>query len=150
MAEKKKKANEEKPQILVPTEATLEALNELEKGDAPSFDSIDALLKDLNGGDDIPKSTEKPLYQEKLLAEMNTQRMTWEEIKERYPHRQVGLTDVVWVNNDNTNIESAIVKCTDADMSLDEMADLIIKGILQTIAYTTPEDESEVGTLTGE
>ena len=86
----------------------------------------------------------------KGVVVMTTQRMTWEEIKERYPHKQVGLVDVIWVNNDNTNVESAVVKCTDDDMSLDEMADQIFEGLLQTIAYTTPEDESELGALTGE
>ena len=79
-----------------------------------------------------------------------TRRMTWEEIKKKYPHRQVGLVDVIWTNNDNTNVESAIVKCTDIDMSLEDMADQIFDGAIQTIAYTTPEDESNVGALMGE
>ena len=81
---------------------------------------------------------------------METQRMTWEEIKERYPHRQVGLTDVIWVNNDNTNVESAIVKCTDMDMPLGDMAGQVVEGALQAIAYTTPEDEFGLGALMGE
>ncbi len=81
---------------------------------------------------------------------MSAQRMSWEAIKEKYPHKYVGLTDVIWTNGDNTNVESAVVKYTDDIMSLDEMADLIFDGILQTIVYTSPEDESPLGAFSGE
>lgn len=39
------------------------------------------------------------------------ERMTWPEIKQRYPNQWVGLTDVKWKND--SNIESAVVKYTD-------------------------------------
>ncbi len=77
-------------------------------------------------------------------------RLSWNEIREKYPHMQVGLSNIIWVNNDNTNVESAVVSCTDQEMSLDEMADQIFAGTIQAIAYTTPEDDVSVGALMGE
>lgn len=44
-----------------------------------------------------------------------SERMTWQEIKERYPDQWVALTDVVYVNNDNCNISSAIFVCAMSD-----------------------------------
>ena len=41
------------------------------------------------------------------------ERLTWEEIGEKYPDQWVGLVDVKYENNDGITIESAVVKYTD-------------------------------------
>lgn len=40
-------------------------------------------------------------------------RMTWEEIKERYPDQWVGLVDVKYEEDNDATIESAVVKYSD-------------------------------------
>lgn len=39
------------------------------------------------------------------------ERLTWEEIKKKYPDRWVGLSEVDW--EDAANVRSAVVKYTD-------------------------------------
>ena len=41
--------------------------------------------------------------------------MTWKEIQEKYPDQWVALTDVVYLNNDNCNVESAVLVCAMSD-----------------------------------
>jgi hypothetical protein len=41
--------------------------------------------------------------------------MTWKEIQEKYPDRWVALTDVTYLNNDNCNVESAVLVCVMSD-----------------------------------
>jgi len=45
-------------------------------------------------------------------------RLTWEEIVEKYPHQNVGLVDCY---PNSYNIQSAIVKYTEADTSYNDM-----------------------------
>lgn len=72
-----------------------------------------------------------------------SERLTWEEIKEKYPHQNVGLTDVVMEENSNI-IQSAIVKYTDSDTDYNTMAQLAISGEI-IVRYTTfDEDEIEI------
>lgn len=72
-----------------------------------------------------------------------SERLTWEEIKEKYPHQNVGLTDVVMEENSNI-IQSAIVKYTDSDTDYNTMAQLAISGEI-IVRYTTfDEDEIEM------
>ena len=40
-------------------------------------------------------------------------RMTWEEIKGKYPNQWVGLVNVEYVEDDGVTIESAVVKYSD-------------------------------------
>lgn len=40
-------------------------------------------------------------------------RMTWEEIKEKYPDQWVGLTAVEYEPDNDSTIKSAVVKCAD-------------------------------------
>ena len=42
-------------------------------------------------------------------------RMTWKEIQKKYPDQWVALTDVSYLNNDNCNVESAILICAMSD-----------------------------------
>ena len=65
------------------------------------------------------------------------ERLTWEEIKKKYPDQWVGLVDVKY-KEDNANIKSAVVKYT--DKSHDEL--LLLKMEEDLIhRYTTPDDE---------
>lgn len=41
------------------------------------------------------------------------ERMTWEEIQEKYPDQWIGLSDVEYEPDNNATIKSAIVKFTD-------------------------------------
>ena len=42
-------------------------------------------------------------------------RLTWEEIQEKYPDQWVALADVIYKNNDNCNVESAVLICAMSD-----------------------------------
>ena len=43
------------------------------------------------------------------------ERMTWKEIQEKYPDQWVALKDVIYMNNDGCNVESAVVICAMSD-----------------------------------
>ena len=49
---------------------------------------------------------------------MSEQRMTWAEIKRRYPHQNVGLVDI---HEEPDGSTSAIVKYAEENMSREEM-----------------------------
>lgn len=68
-----------------------------------------------------------------------SKRMTWNEIKEKYPNQWIGLTDVEYEHDNLSIISSAIPKYT--DKTQEELWDLQIKtnGAL-TVKYTTPEN----------
>ena len=46
-----------------------------------------------------------------------SERLTWEEIQEKYPDQWVGLVDVKYVDDDGTSIESAVIKYLDKTKS---------------------------------
>ena len=71
---------------------------------------------------------------------MITQRMSWDEIKTKYPHQNVGLIDC---QPDSYDIKSAIVKYTDKDLSYQ---DLIKKAMLGEIhlMYTTMDEDDGI------
>ena len=43
------------------------------------------------------------------------QRLTWEQIHDRYPAQWVALTDVKYLDGDGVNVESAVVVCAMSD-----------------------------------
>ena len=49
-----------------------------------------------------------------------SERLTWEEVQEKYPDQWVAMKDVKFKNNDNINVETAIVV---ANMTDDEYVD---------------------------
>ena len=49
----------------------------------------------------------------------NKERLTWQQIVEKYPHQWVGLTDVEWDSTNSEVIKTAIIKY--ADLSKDEL-----------------------------
>lgn len=57
--------------------------------------------------------------------------MTWEEIKNKYPHQYVGLIDVKYGIN-NATIDSAVVKYTSSDLSYNELISLYLQGEMRT------------------
>lgn len=75
---------------------------------------------------------------------MEKERLTWEQIQERYPDKWVGLVDVKYVNDDGVSVESAIVKYT--DKSKDELIMMAIKGGVYAI-YTTPDNVFHSGLI---
>ena len=67
---------------------------------------------------------------------MDKQRLTWNEIAEKYPDQWIGLSDIDW--EDAANIRSAVVKFTGKSSS--ELLEMQIRtGNIQTI-YTTLEN----------
>ena len=66
------------------------------------------------------------------------ERLTWEEIGEKYPDQWVGLVDVKYENNDGITIESAVVKYS--DKSHDELLLLKIEERDLIHRYTTPDN----------
>ena len=46
-----------------------------------------------------------------------SERLTWDEIVKKYPCNCLGLTDVIFENNDGINVASAVVKYDNENMS---------------------------------
>ena len=67
------------------------------------------------------------------------ERLTWQEIKRKYPHQYVGLVDVETGINEVT-VKSAVVACTSNDTSYDEMTIMAFHGKI-TMMYTTDDEE---------
>ena len=66
------------------------------------------------------------------------ERLTWEQIAERYPGQWVGLVDVELEPDNDATIASAVVKYT--DKTKDELTMMQIETKGQMIAiYTTPD-----------
>ena len=70
------------------------------------------------------------------------ERLTWDEIQEKYPDQWVGLVDIKWKYD--SNIESAIVKYV--DKSKDELLMMQIKDEIFS-CYTTPDNVFQLGTV---
>lgn len=70
------------------------------------------------------------------------ERLTWEEIQERYPDMWLGLTDVEYVDDDGVSVESAIVKYT--DKTKDELLVMAFAGEIVS-KYSTPDNIAQVG-----
>ncbi len=73
------------------------------------------------------------------------ERLTWDEIAKRFPMQWVGLTDVVYKNNDGITIESAIVKYSDKSKS--DLTMMVLNGEGIVPRYTTPNDTWQMGTI---
>ncbi len=71
------------------------------------------------------------------------ERLTWDEIAEKYPDQWVGLVDVDW--KDDANVRSAVVKYT--GMSVGELTRMQIKDPNIYSTYTTPDNLAPLGTV---
>ena len=78
---------------------------------------------------------------------MSGERLTWAEIVKKYPHMNVGLVDVETGINE-ADIKSAVVKCTDKDMSYDDMCLAAFRGEIW-MRYTTRNEDFLIGILPG-
>lgn len=76
-------------------------------------------------------------YRDSKESGNTEERLTWKEIKKRYPCQWLGLVDIVYVGNTG-KIESAIVKYTDKD--LEELMMLSICNHEKLHAYHTDPD----------
>ena len=72
-------------------------------------------------------------------------RMTWEEIKETYPDKWVGLSKVDW--EDGANVRSAIVEYVGDDDHESLKRQIAGEDIYTT--YTTPDNLCPLGILVG-
>ena len=68
--------------------------------------------------------------------------LTWEEIKRKYPHTYVGLTNIIYGPN-NASVNKATVSYTDKDTSIDKLYLMYIKGDIKLRYTTLDEDELE-------
>lgn len=75
---------------------------------------------------------------------LSGQRMTWEEIQEKYPDKWVGLVDVKYVDDDGISIESAVIKYLDKSKS--ELTKKSLNGEIVS-RYTTPDNIFQLGML---
>ncbi len=74
------------------------------------------------------------------------ERLTWQEICQKYPNQQVGLADVEWLNNDGVTVKSAVVDLTEDNHSRRDIISLcaMSKGRLYS-QNTTPESSTNTG-----
>ena len=71
-----------------------------------------------------------------------SERLTWKEIKRRYPHQNVGLVDI---HDEPDGSTSAIVKYTEQDMSRGEMFEKACNGEIH-MRYTTLDEDCAIAT----
>lgn len=74
------------------------------------------------------------------------ERLTWEEIQEKYPDQWVGLVDVKYLEDDGISIESAVVKYLDKTKS--ELTKMALNGEIIS-RYTTPDNVFQLGMIGG-
>ena len=72
------------------------------------------------------------------------ERLTWEEIQQKYPDQWVGLVDVKYLEDDGISIESAVVKYLDKTKS--ELTKMALKGEIIS-RYTTPDNVFLLGMI---
>ena len=70
------------------------------------------------------------------------ERLSWEQIKEKYPNQWVGLTDVKYIEDDGISIESAIVKYTNKPKN--ELTHLALEGEIIS-RHTAPDNLLQLG-----
>lgn len=72
------------------------------------------------------------------------ERLTWEEIQEKYPDQWVGLVDVEYELNNQASIKSAVVKYTEKTKG--ELTRLMLDGEIIS-RYTTPDNIFQLGVM---
>lgn len=71
-------------------------------------------------------------------------RMTWEEIQNKYPDQWGGLVDVEWCPDNTATVKSAVIKYT--DKSKDELTAMMLRGEIDA-RYTTPDNLFQLGMI---
>lgn len=74
-----------------------------------------------------------------------TEQLSWEKIKELYPHQYVGLVDIIPSVN-SVSVKSARVKYTDKDTSYNDLLLMCMKGEI-SLFYTTADEDDLLGML---
>lgn len=72
------------------------------------------------------------------------ERLTWEQIQEKYPDQWVGLTNVTYMDNDGISVESAVVKYTDKTKG--ELTRMVLRGEVVS-RHTNPEGHLQLGAI---
>lgn len=70
------------------------------------------------------------------------ERLTWEQIQDKYPDQWVGLTDVQYMDDDGGSVESAVVKY--ADKTKSELTKLVLSGEIIS-RHTNPDGHLQLG-----
>lgn len=70
------------------------------------------------------------------------ERLTWEQIQEKYPDQWVGLVDVEYMDNDGVSVESAVVKYSDKTKS--ELTRMVLDGEIIS-RHTNPDGCLQLG-----
>lgn len=70
-----------------------------------------------------------------------SERLTWDQIATKYPDQWVGLDSVKYLDNNEIDVESAIVKYHNRSREDIEMLQALGLAVAR---YTTPEDDVEV------
>ncbi len=73
-----------------------------------------------------------------------SERLTWEEIQEKYPDQWVGLVDVKYIEDDGISVESAVIKYI--DKTKNELTRMAIRGEI-VARYTTPDNIMQIGVI---
>ena len=79
---------------------------------------------------------------------MENQRLSWNEIKSLYPAQHVGLVDVIFEDKDQMNIESAVVKYTDKDVTDGQLMLMAKRGEIVRRYTSLEESKLPLGALT--
>ncbi|NBH13300.1 hypothetical protein D3Z36_03680 [Lachnospiraceae bacterium] len=74
------------------------------------------------------------------------ERLTWEQIQERYPDQWVGLAEVEYEPNNDATIKSAVVKYTDKSKNELTRMQIQTNGSLLSV-YTTPDNIFQMGAV---
>ena len=75
---------------------------------------------------------------------MAKERLTRDEMSEKYPDQWLGLTDVEWENS--ANVKSAVVACVGKGKS--DLLEMQMDGKIEFSLYTTPNNIFSIGGLT--
>jgi len=73
-----------------------------------------------------------------------SERLTWEEIQEKYPDQWVGMVDVKFEPDNDATVKSAIVKYIDLSKSI--LTEMMLDGKCFS-RYTTPDHVFWLGAL---
>lgn len=76
---------------------------------------------------------------------MGKERLSWTEIKQKYPHQNVGLVEIEPYKN-SAGVKSAIVAYTDKTNTYEELVDMAVNGKI-FLMYTTMDEDDLVGIL---
>ena len=75
-----------------------------------------------------------------------SERLTWEQIQEKYPDQWVGLIEVEYEPDNDATIKSAVVKYTDKSKNELTRMQIQTNGSLLGI-YTTPDNVFQMGAV---